>query len=871
MNNPIPPTTTKLIRALSSLLRREEGVTADKLVEVMSATLRGDGPSNSKIEETLDLLFEHGRKSIAVEYIAAEFGKASGERFRDAWDFRYKYYRAVVEEKQRQLRLREEADLQATRARRELQNQQIRVSKIRSKLSLDFESACDANFFRGDEFDDFREAVVLEARHAFPSIVKNLNDEQVLAVCNLSGATILAARAGSGKTKVICTRAALLIDRLGHLPTEVAVLAFNTEAVREVKERIQQEFNIPTFTNSRTFHSLAMRIVNPTEEVLDGNKQELLVSDLVRSSLNPTFLESLHSHFRREVSEMESLGSLMSQEDFYTALRASREDTLNGERVKSKGEKWIADFLFEHGISYSYERLWFGVFDSMYKPDFSLMSNTDAPHVVIEHWGVDSSDRERKAPAHWVISWEDYVYEINEKKKAWDRHNINNPEQMVYLLETSIADLSSGRQDFENILRDKLLKAGVNVQKLTPEELHAKVARKKIPKFISMVSQFINRCQQRSWSVNEVASRINSRANKSEREHIFLLLALQIYRRYQQHLSRKNLIDFNVVLRRACERVRDHSQALRIRDARHGDINLDDLKHIMVDEFQDFSPAFFNLIQAFKQRIPSLKLFCVGDDWQSINSFAGSDPQYFENFETIFSGGFRLELTSNYRSQQQVVFAGNSLMEKVSGSPSHAMSPLPPRRPTKWYLSDTFVDVRSSSNRDVNDAKYLTFVSSKDRRINADRSLEIAKTLKLSCELIESHWQENDSFMILARTNRLSNHYDTLSKFQAKLLNCLDPALRGAFYSGEKTLTVQTFHKAKGSEADLVIILNAREGMTPMIHPDTELFQIFGTNLTTALAEERRLFYVAITRAKRELHIVTERRESSRYLNELRL
>ena len=317
--------------------------------------------------------------------------------------------------------------------------------------------------------------------------------------------------------------------------------------------------------------------------------------------------------------------------------------------------------------------------------------------------------------------------------------------------------------------------------------------------------------------------------------------------------------------------MRDYSQALRIRDAHHGDINLEDLKHIMVDEFQDFSPAFFDLIQAFKQRIPSLKLFCVGDDWQSINSFAGSDPQYFENFETIFSGAFRLELTSNYRSQQQVVFAGNSLMEKVSGSPSKAMSTLPPRRPTKWYLSDTFVDVRSTSNRDFDDEKYLTYVSSKDRRINADRSLEIAKTLKLSCELIENHWQDNDSFMILARTNRLSDHYDTLSKFQAKLLNYLNPELRGAFYSGEKTLTVQTFHKAKGSEADLVIILNAREGITPMIHPDTELFQIFGTNLMTALAEERRLFYVAITRARRELHIFTEDRESSRYLNELRL
>ena len=86
---------------------------------------------------------------------------------------------------------------------------------------------------------------------------------------------------------------------------------------------------------------------------------------------------------------------------------------------------------------------------------------------------------------------------------------------------------------------------------------------------------------------------------------------------------------------------------------------------LLIDEFQDFSKLFYKLIISIKKYNPNLKLYCVGDDWQAINGFAGSDLKYFENFKNIFNNSETVETSNllyNYRSGKSIVGVGNRIM-----------------------------------------------------------------------------------------------------------------------------------------------------------------------------------------------------------------
>ena len=86
------------------------------------------------------------------------------------------------------------------------------------------------------------------------------------------------------------------------------------------------------------------------------------------------------------------------------------------------------------------------------------------------------------------------------------------------------------------------------------------------------------------------------------------------------------------------------------------------MRYVHVDEFQDFSAQFYELLTGVRAVAPSVQFFCVGDDWQAINGFAGADLRYFTDFDRLFRAPAVREITTNYRSAPAVVRAGNALM-----------------------------------------------------------------------------------------------------------------------------------------------------------------------------------------------------------------
>lgn len=793
-------------------------------------------------------------------------------------------------ERKRQERLKAE---QEKRAREEIERERKRQEQLEAEwknnlplleeiLRSDFESADQRVHSMGnippEKYHELKNAFVLRILFAAPASI-NLSAEQLSAIGNSDKSVLLRARAGSGKTTVIKQKVNFAIRHLGFSPQDIMVLAFNKAAASQVKRDLQEGYNHITFDNARTFHSLSFRIVKPTQELLfdidtgSNARQSQFIEGLLEKENNPRFRKDLYEFFRAELAVMENIGTLLPKEDYYTFRRNEAQDTLGGDPVKSIGEKWIADFLFEHDIRYMYERAWYrdktGE-QGNYHPDFSLAVNSNIPDVVIEHWGIDELDFSQSVPEHWDQTWAGYHDDMERKRQYWDIWNHNNPQKPVKFLETSIRDTGSGRAAFERRLKSLLGDNGVRCAKLPDEILIEKVVRKHTARFSRMCLQFMQRAKKQLLTPGDIDQKIAKYTFSCEKEQVFNLIANRIFHRYATALEEQNYIDFDDLVDRATKRIKEEKGNVIIDPVSDGALNISTLKWLMIDEYQDFSPLFSNLVSALHTYNPSLKLFCVGDDWQAINGFAGADLKYFNEFTQHFSDSTLLDLQNNYRSQPNIVAQGNAFMANRQGAPSIPKAPLP-REPIRLvYSNKIVVEQRSHVTLEKNpDKRFMTHVISRGEWVNCDKGCKMARLFKACYSIMLEYQLNSTSFMILNRNNYLGYKYEYLAKFKAKLKSCFDKTNKNRFRDFDAQVQCLTAHSSKGKEADVVIILNVLDRRFPTIHPDNELYRLLGNSIDKVYSEEERLFYVSITRAKQSLYVLTEVERESEFLERI--
>jgi DNA helicase-4 len=143
-----------------------------------------------------------------------------------------------------------------------------------------------------------------------------------------------------------------------------------------------------------------------------------------------------------------------------------------------------------------------------------------------------------------------------------------------------------------------------------------------------------------------------------------------------------------------------------------------------------------------------------------------------------------------------------------------------------------------------------------------DTKLIYARLLKRCHQEITAH--PGSDILLLARTNRL--HGVELKDFGPRLKRCFGPHELEALGKFEDAVRVMTVHRSKGLEADLVIVLDAVARRYPLLHPDTPLYRLFDEGYGSVLEEERRLFYVACSRARQRLLLLTERESRSDFI-----
>ena len=678
------------------------------------------------------------------------------------------------------------------------------------KAILKFLDAPDEAKWKANEA--FIKNELVRSRDLFDRIeARPLTDEQRKAVVVDERRTLVVAAAGSGKTSVIVAKAAWLVRRGYRKPSELLMLAFARDARNEMEERVRKRLGDATArgVTVRTFHSLGMAIIGDAEgkrpalarsaekdralfDVLKG-----IVADLLAGSV---LSESVLEWFQNQFAPYRSEHEFPNWGAYWNYIRRNDIRSLKGDEVKSYEECEIANFLYLNGVAYEYEATYehetATVEKGPYKPDFYLPDHG----TYIEHFGLDAAGN--TAP---FVDREKYLEEI-----AWKRQI--HAKQGTVLVETFTRERAEGRLIWN--LEEKLTAHGVELVPLPEERVFSVLeGQGRIDPFIRLLATFQQHFKGSRLSLDEVSGRARSLDNKGRAE-TFLTIFRPIFERYQETLARSGEIDFHDMITRAT----DHVEAGRYRSP---------FGYILVDEFQDISPARARLLKALLDSSPGAQLFAVGDDWQAIFRFGGSDIAVMREFGERFGEFERIDLETTFRCADRISAVATDFVL---------------RNPTQIQKT-----VRATRRAD-GPAVHVG--------LPGDEGLSLLKeALDRIAEDARGH-DGTSKVLLLGR-------YRHLKPLNLSSLARQYPGLR---------FTYMTVHRAKGLEADYVVVLGlcaGKYGFPVEIADDPLLDLVMAAPEAHPNAEERRLFYVALTRARRQVFLLSEGGPPSAFVTEL--
>ncbi|WP_128476997.1 UvrD-helicase domain-containing protein [Halorussus pelagicus] len=670
----------------------------------------------------------------------------------------------------------------------------------------------------------------------------DLNRDQCEAVVRNDTYNQVVAAAGTGKTFALTYRIAYLVTECGVAPDRIAALTYTTEAAKEMEDRLEAQFGIADVT-VRTIHSFAYRIAR---EAADGDPRPPqsgdvynLIDDVIRKETSSGETKFAHHyvqflyHYKDEYLDRTDFESKAD----YVAERAEQTyETLAGETVASRAEKVVADFLFAHGVAYQYESIaeWADTAEDKgaYRPDFYLPEYD----LYIEHWGIDEDGE--------VAPWFSWTTEEYLGKLRWARGEFDKNDEYE-LIDTYDFEHQRDPDHLRAVLKHRLARRGVELDRMAFEDLVDSTFEyhEKERDIKESFKEFVENAKTFDVGPDEIADRLNP---ERPRQYHFGRCAAIVLRRYDDYLARNDLVDFNDMIYDAIAAIEDAPDEYRGR-----------YDHVLVDEFQDVAMSQIRLVNRLTGP-DAAKLFCVGDDWQSIYSFQGSEVEYFIDFEEHFGPAAETYLTENYRCPATVLEAGNDLIRNNDDQIEKTVSAESGRDTTpKLHTLEGFTD-----------GAYA-------RRVG-----EYAADLVEQC--VESGSDPGD-VMVLCRYDGGAPYLDELKKeLETREIpyDGKEDHYRPRGFAGEHSddfdpevgVSAFSVHQSKGREAEHVILLHAAEGVFgfPAEDRDDELVAPVREVATNTLAEERRLFYVAITRTEGNLHVLTKQNAVSPFAEEIR-
>ena len=706
---------------------------------------------------------------------------------------------------------------------------------------------------------EYIEEALKQEKEYFDNMFKNIDDNIILDVeqrkailCDEDSSLIIAG-AGSGKTTTMAAKVKYLVERKHIDPSKIVVISYTNKATDELEDRIKYDFDLPV--DIMTFHSLGIKIVRkiikdkPIKPLVGKEQKEIIVnyfkeilfkdkdlllryinafnkySEINRRIFSKGFIENsfkfdtFEDYFkdykrRKQEINKDNLDEIIKNyEDRF--LKFDKPQTLKGEQTKSIGEARIANYLFKHGIDYKYEEPYPERIDleRTYLPDFTI--EIKGIPVYIEYYGLSNyigenntlSEKEKKK----------YEY-IRNKKREFHKLKNNNYIELDYNNETN--------ENYIHVLIKELTKRGVSLNKISNEKLYDAILNTneeaEIFGFVDFALETIESIKS-SLDRNKINKKINEHINSLNltiEEQNELIeesnLIIKLYNYYQSKTIQKNQIDFADMIYYA------NKYLLTL----NTNNNILDYEYIIIDEYQDISINRYKLARNLSL-MSNAKIVSVGDDWQTIFSFAGSRIDLFYDYEKLFSGAKNLVINNTYRNSQQLINLAGCFITK-----------------NPYQIKK---NLKSGKTRNA-PIKIVPY---------DDNEFEILG------KIIEKIHRENpnDKIMILSRKNRTLTSLKHNALFEEGLNERIKYKKCPNAY-----IEAMSIHKSKGLGADQVIILNVTNKNFPEearktfwiknLFDDHEFVEEFPD------AEERRVFYVALTRTKKDVYLLTPREKS---------
>ena len=648
---------------------------------------------------------------------------------------------------------------------------------------------------------------------------RELDYEQVDAIVREDKNQLVIAGAGCGKTTTIVGKVKYLVKVLGVKPEEILLLSFTRKSAADMKLRVEKE--IGSKMECYTFHKLGLDITKQElndVSIFEGNLHGFIKNQLQIQLQNEDYMYALLYFLTEHIHLIKDEFSIKTEEEYRQYIEINPPTTIKGEIVKSYGEMEIANYLFSNNINYEYESLYKYPTDTSeygaYHPDFYLPDY----NIYIEYFGID---REGNVPSyyksrHGKSPKEEYNDGIEWKK---DIHKTNNTILIdLYYYENKEGTLKA-------TLEDKLRRRGVVLNPLTTNDIFRYIEsnnRGLIDGVTTSFETIINLIKSNNYTIAELRD-LAERTDYADNIKVTLDLVEPLFDEYDEYLAKNKLIDFNDMINLATSIVSSGKYK-------------NNYKYVIIDEFQDISNSRYKLLKALRDS-NDYKLYCVGDDFQSIYRFAGSDIGIFTNFDKYFGSVqiSKIERTHRFSDMLSIV-SGNFIMK----------NPNQIKKRLKGYKTDSFP---VSLVNAYNFKSALSFLEEKLNNLEDDSSVLFLGRYNFDIELLK----DNTNFVYT---------YDK-EKERYKVI-----------YKNKRSLKIEflTAHKSKGLEADYVVVLNTRrKGMGfPSKMAELPAIQLLlDSSDDYPFSEERRLFYVALTRARKKVFLLVDDNNKSTFIKEL--
>lgn len=684
----------------------------------------------------------------------------------------------------------------------------------------------------------------------------------------------IVAGAGTGKTYTIQKKVKYLIEKQGISPDKILCLCYTNKGTVDLDNKVNNDLDENNQVEVCTFHEFCRRV----DRYCGGNKStnRYLLDYIIRNYIkkianNPEKISKITEYFSyyitpptekefdtyEELLEYEGNNNLKTLKEKYYEANITTQ-TLQGEIVKSLGELIIANYLFMHEIDYKYERnyghsfaemlekrfLYSGKFFSLnleqskektvdkfiehekrwerYQPDFYLPEYD----IYIEHFGIGHYNDEK-----WLHK--DYKKEMEEKISCHERHKTTLIQTFYYyLVEGRLID------ELETLLKENNVIIGQKDQMEVLDILMTTNNVNDFDRFNKLIKSFINifeaYCMPKSEFDNfKNAVKSEKDGYKRKRYEIFFDIISDIYDIYYEY-NNSDSIDHN----------REISNALELIQSKKYNKSYD---YVLIDEYQDINYIRCRLIQEL-QKNSGCNIFVVGDDWQSIYGFNGSDVNLFIDFDDFFPNSETIKLKENRRNSKII----NSVTKDfILKNPNQ--------------LQKELKHIKKETNYDINPIKIVFFNEDKYKK----RKSKILKLDAIIRDILKNNSKKDLKILLLGRMNNDINPFVGNALF--KMIK--NDKTKKILYSRNTSLdiTFMTIHQSKGLEFDEVIVINFENKFTgfPSQIEDDPLLSFVKKSEKYPFAEERRLLYVALTRTLNNVYLLSPEFDRSIFIDEL--